>query len=95
MFLGHPVITTFDAPKVVGLYSMIQVKCAATGNPPPKVRLTFNNQPADTVDGVTVTSRGSESEIEFKAVKNSEVYCEATNELGRDKRKLKISVDRT
>lgn len=73
---------------------MVQAKCVAKGNPPPKVHLTFNNQPADTVNGVTVKSRGSESEIKFKAVKNSEIYCEATNELGRDKRKLKISVNR-
>lgn len=73
---------------------MVQVKCVATGNPQPKVQITFNSQPANNADGVTVTSRDSETEIEFKAVMNSEVYCEATNELGRDKRKIKISVER-
>ena len=31
---------------------------------------------------------------EFKAIRNSEVYCEATNEVGRDKRKMKILVKR-
>jgi len=73
---------------------MIQVKCVATGNPPPKVYLTVNNEPANNVDGVTVTSGDAETEIEFKAVRTSEVYCEARNKLGRDKRKIRIPVKR-
>lgn len=73
---------------------MVQVKCAATGNPAPKVHMTFNTQSAEDADGVTVTSQHSETQIEFKALRDSEVYCEATNKLGRDKRKMKILVQR-
>ena len=78
----------------MGLSEIIQVKCAATGDPPPKVNVTFNNQPAKDADGVTVTSSDSETMIEFKVVRDSTVYCEARNELGRDKRKMKIAVNR-
>ena len=94
MFLESPVIVAFDEPETVPLNTMVQVKCIAKGNPAPKVHLTFNNQPAENVDGVTVTSSDSETEITFKAVRNSIIYCEATNELGRDKRKIKASVER-
>lgn len=73
---------------------MVQVKCAATGHPLPKIRMTFNTRSVKDADDVTVTSQDSETEIEFKAVRNSEVYCEATNEVGRDKRKMKILVQR-
>ena len=94
MFLESPVITAFNESETVPLNTMVQVKCVATGNPPPKVYLTFNNQPAEDVDGVTVTSSDSETQIMFKAVRNSTIYCEATNELGREKRKITVSVER-
>lgn len=94
-FQESPVITTFDAPEKVDLHTTVQVKCVAAGNPPPKVLLKFNDKPAENVADVTVTSRSSETEIEFKAVRSSEIYCEAVNEHGRDKRKIRIVVDRT
>lgn len=93
-FLEPPIIVKFEEQRIVGLNAVVQVKCAATGNPPPKVRMTVNTQPAEDTDGVTVTSHVSETEIELKVVRDSEVYCEATNERGRQKRKMKISVQR-
>ncbi|KAJ7378045.1 Cadherin EGF LAG seven-pass G-type receptor 3 [Desmophyllum pertusum] len=90
-----PIIVKFEEQRIVGLNAVVQVKCAATGNPPPKVRMTVNTQPAEDADGVTVTSHFSETEIELKVVRDSEVYCEATNERGRQKRKMKISVQQT
>lgn len=95
MFVGPPVIVKFVEPKPVPLTKEVQIKCVARGNPPPKVSLTFNDQPAESVDGVTVTPSGSETEIKFKAVMDSLIFCEATNELGRDIRKIRISVNRT
>ena len=90
----------FDAPKEdqVGFNTEVQVKCVSKGNPRPDVAVIFNGQPAEKVDGVTVTSSESESEsekmIEFKAVRDSEIWCEASNDLGMDNRKMKIAVDR-
>lgn len=94
LFVGPPVIVKFVEPKPVPLTKEVKIKCVATGNPPPKVSLIFNDQPAESVDGVTVTSSESEAEIKFKAVMDSFIFCEATNELGRDIRKIRISVNR-
>ena len=71
---------------------MVQVKCAATGQPLPKIHVTFNTRSVKDAEDVIVTSQDAETEIKFKAMRNSEVYCEATNEVGRDKRKMKILV---
>ena len=73
---------------------MVQVKCAATGHPLPKIHMTFNTRSVEDAEDVKVTSQDSKTEIEFKAMRNSEVYCEATNEFGREKRKMKILVQR-
>ena len=79
---------------MVNIDEMVQVKCDATGHPRPKIHMTFNTRSVKDAEDVTVTSPDSETEIEFKAIRNSEVYCEATNEVGRDKRKMKILVKR-
>ena len=92
--LGPPVIVKFEDQRVVNLGEMVQVKCAATGHPLPKIHMTFNTRSVEEADDVTVTSQDSKTEIEFKAVRSSEVYCEATNDVGRDKRKMKILVRR-
>ncbi|KAL9989659.1 hypothetical protein ACROYT_G004227 [Oculina patagonica] len=92
---GPPIILKFEKKRIVSLHEMVQVKCAATGNPAPKVHMTFNTQSVEDADDVTVSSHKSETQIEFKALMDSEVYCEATNELGRDKRKMKILVQQT
>ncbi|XP_068695146.1 uncharacterized protein [Montipora foliosa] len=98
---GAPVIAMFDTPKKdkVGFNTVVQVKCVSKGNPRPVVAVVFNGQPAEKVEGVTVTSSESESEsekmIEFKAVRDSEIWCVASNDLGMDNRKMKIAVDQT
>ena len=92
--LGLPVIVKFEEQRIVNLGEMVQVKCAATGHPLPKILMTFNTRSVKDSQDVTVTSRESETEIEFKAMRNSEVHCEATNEVGRDKRKMNILVQR-
>ncbi|XP_020632814.1 brain-specific angiogenesis inhibitor 1-like isoform X2 [Orbicella faveolata] len=89
---GPPVIVKFEEQRVVNIDEMVQVKCDATGHPRPKIHMTFNTRSVKDAEDVTVTSPDSETEIEFKAIRNSEVYCEATNEVGRDKRKMKILV---
>ena len=89
-----PVITKFEAPKVADLFSKVQLKCASKGNPEPDIGITFNGQPAEKASGVTVISGSSEKMIEFKAERDSEIWCEASNEVGRDKRKIRIAVDR-
>lgn len=92
--LGPPVIVKFEEQRIVNLGEMVQVKCAATGHPLPKILMTFNTRSVKDAQDVTLTSQDSETEIEFKAMRNSEVHCEATNEVGRDKRKMKILVQR-
>ena len=89
-----PVITLIAPEKAPPLFSTVQVKCVSTGNPAPDIDITFNGQPAEKVDGVTVTSDSSQKMIEFKAEKDSEIWCEASNALGRDKRNIRIAVDR-
>lgn len=89
--LGPPVIVKFEDQRVVNFGEMVQVKCAATGHPLPKIHMTFNTRSVKEADDVTVMSK---TEIEFKAIRNSEVHCEATNEFGRDKRKMRILVQR-
>lgn len=91
----EPPTVRFEDPGKVTLGETVQVKCIATGNPPPEVQLKFNDQLAQDADGVKVKSDGSEITIEFKAKINSTILCEAENGLGRDKRKMKISVDQT
>ena len=90
--LGPPVIVKFEEQRVVNLGEMVQVKCAATGHPLPKIHMMFNTRSVKDAEDVSVTPQDSATEIEFKAVRDSEVYCEATNEVGRDKRKMKILV---
>lgn len=92
---GPPIIIKFEGQPKVTLGQTVEVKCIATGNPPPKVQMKFNDQLAQDVNGVKVTSSESERTIQFKAEINSTVHCEATNEVGRDKRKMKIAVDQT
>jgi len=92
--LVPPVIVNFEEQRVVNLGETVQVKCAATGNPRPKIHMTFNTRSVKDAEGVSVTSLDPATEIEFQAIRNSEVYCEATNEAGRDKRKMKILVQR-
>ena len=82
-------IVDFDGERIVALESIVSINCTAQGNPPPDVRVT-----ADGVEGVSLRSRQSEVEITFLAKRSSEIQCVATNNLGRDKRKLKIIVDR-
>lgn len=94
IFLGPPIIIKFEGQPKVTLGQTVEVKCIATGNPPPKVQMKFNDRLAQDVNGVKVTSSESERTIQFKAEINSTVHCEATNEVGRDKRKMKIAVDR-
>lgn len=89
-----PVITLIASEKAPPLFSTVQVKCVFTGNPTPDIDITFNGQPAEKVDGVTVTSDSSQKMIEFKAERDSEIWCEASNALGRDKRNIRIAVDR-
>lgn len=92
--LGPPVIVKFEEQRKVNLGEMVQVKCAAIGHPLPKIHMTFNTRSVEDAEDVTVTSQDSETEIEFKALRNSTVFCKATNEFGRDKRKMKILVQR-
>lgn len=90
---GPPVIVKFEEQRKVNPGEMVQVKCAAIGHPLPKIHMTFNTRSVEDAEDVTVTSQDSETEIEFKALRNqSEVFCKATNEFGQDKRKMKILV---
>lgn len=94
-YISEAPVIKFEAPeKAPALYSTVQVKCESTGNPAPDIDITFNGQPADKADGVTLTSYSSQKMIEFKAVRDSEIWCEASNELGRDKRNIRVAVDR-
>ncbi|XP_074621699.1 uncharacterized protein LOC141880144 isoform X2 [Acropora palmata] len=93
--LEAPVITLIASEKAPPLFSTVQVKCVSTGNPAPDIDITFNGQPAEKVDGVTVTSDSSQKMIEFKVERDSEIWCEARNALGRDKRNIRIAVDQT
>ncbi|XP_015776849.1 PREDICTED: uncharacterized protein LOC107354869 isoform X2 [Acropora digitifera] len=93
--LEPPVITLIASEKAPPLFSTVQVNCVSTGNPAPDIDITFNGQSAEKVDGVTVTSDSSQKMIEFKAERDSEIWCEASNALGRDKRNIRIAVDQT